>query len=349
MMQTRSMIFYLKFLNVHHVSSSQIAGLCFRLYLHKNTMNASHFLAIVGGALFCCCSPCRALLPRLNNEVLSSLPKAGDKRDAASSRRDFLWKVPIGAVGTYAYGRLVYNALAVNGNKYPPVHDDRVASTVARTLTTAATGKYNDPLRVLEVGIGTEARLIQRGLYDPAIRQLSETITKVDLVGLDLRLPSARVRNAAEAKLNLLGQNEGVGMSFQLVDGSITTRLPFNDGYFDAIVCCLTLCSVDDPEAAVREMRRLLRPEGGTLGYVEHVAVDINDKSHRFLDWQQQLLDPFQQLLVDNCHLHRFTENTISSVLGVDSNEARLLQEERFFVDSMWPVSCQACGVVQRI
>ena len=279
-------------------------------------------------------------------------------RDIEISRRDWLWKAPVGAVGTYAYGRLVYNALSANnGIEYPSAHEDRVASTVAATLATAvvhttgaAAGTVRNPFRVLEVGIGTEARLIRRGLYDPAIRQLSGKIAAMELVGLDFRLPNADVQSEAEAKLNQVAQTEGVDISFQLVNASITDKhLPFDASSFDAIVCCLTLCSVDDPEAALREIRRLLRPTGGAFGYVEHVAVGSDDRSHFLLDWQQQLLDPLQQRLVDNCHLHRFTESTVASVMGVESNESRLVQEERFFVHNMWPVSCQSCGVIQRI
>jgi len=277
-----------------------------------------------------------------------------------SSRRNWLWKAPLGAVGTYAYGRLVYNALSVNGLEYPAAHEDRVRSTVAAALTAAAANTSQSSaaaqLRVLEVGIGTDARLIRRNLYDPAIRQLAAAYgnkegpkTRLELTGVDFRLPSAKVQRDAQAKLQLLGNQEGVDIDFRTIDGSITERLPFESGYFDSIICCLTLCSVDAPEAAVEEIQRLLRPAGGTLGYVEHVAVNENDESHRFLKFQQTLLDPLQQRLADNCHLHRSSEATIAAVMGVESKKTRVLEQERFYVDNMWPVSCQSCGVLQRI
>lgn len=329
-------------------------------------------VAIVLLALDCSLHPLSWALVNDKNETppppLSSESFTND--DGPLSRRNWLWKAPLGAVGTYAYGRLVYNALSVSGFEYPAAHEDRVSATVARALTTAAAAPSsskriasgNNPLRVLEVGIGTEARLIRRGLYDAAIGQLavdfgvgtaaslsSERQPAVELVGLDFRLPGTKVRSAAEVKLQQLSRQEGVDIDFQLIDGSITEQLPFSDGHFDAIICCLTLCSVEDPESAIGEMRRLLRPSGGTLGFVEHVAVDRNDQSHRFLELQQQLLDPLQQRLADNCHLHRTTEKTIASVMGVPSEAARFIQQERFYVDNMWPVSCQSCGVVQRV
>ena len=46
--------------------------------------------------------------------------------------------------------------------------------------------------------------------------------------------------------------------------------LPFPDASFDTVVATLVLCTVPDPEAAVAELRRVLRP-GGALLFVEHV------------------------------------------------------------------------------
>lgn len=50
----------------------------------------------------------------------------------------------------------------------------------------------------------------------------------------------------------------------------IAEALPAQDGEFDAAVVSLVLCSVDDQEAALHEIRRMLRP-GGELRFYEHV------------------------------------------------------------------------------
>ncbi|MGI8631880.1 MAG: class I SAM-dependent methyltransferase [Solirubrobacterales bacterium] len=47
--------------------------------------------------------------------------------------------------------------------------------------------------------------------------------------------------------------------------------LPFEDGSFDTVVVTLVLCTVDDPQAAVREIQRVLAP-GGRLLFIEHVV-----------------------------------------------------------------------------
>ena len=145
---------------------------------------------------------------------------------------------------------------------------------------------------------------------------------------------------------------ENIDISFNMVQSSITDPLlQYTDGYFDSIVFCFTLCSVSDPTLALRTMKRLVRPNGGTIAYLEHVAVDDddnNDTDHQFLSYEQQLFDPVQQILADHCHLHRATESTIDMVLAVDENsntslpKYESLYRERFYIDQMWPVSCQA-------
>jgi ubiquinone/menaquinone biosynthesis C-methylase UbiE len=46
-------------------------------------------------------------------------------------------------------------------------------------------------------------------------------------------------------------------------------HLPLPDASADAVLSTWTLCSVEDPVAAIREVRRVLRP-GGALHFVEH-------------------------------------------------------------------------------
>lgn len=48
-------------------------------------------------------------------------------------------------------------------------------------------------------------------------------------------------------------------------------RLPFADGRFDAVLSTLTICSVREPERALAEVRRVLKP-GGLFVFLEHVA-----------------------------------------------------------------------------
>ncbi|MBJ7465221.1 MAG: methyltransferase domain-containing protein [Mycolicibacterium sp.] len=76
---------------------------------------------------------------------------------------------------------------------------------------------------------------------------------------------------------------------------------------FDAVVCSLVLCSVDDPDSVVRQLYSMLTP-GGELRYLEHVAgVGLRATLQKVADatvWPR---------LLGNCHTHRNTEATIAA------------------------------------
>ena len=77
--------------------------------------------------------------------------------------------------------------------------------------------------------------------------------------------------------------------------------LPFADGSFDAAVVSLVLCSVARPDAAISELRRILRP-GGELRIYEHVRSE-NPRHARLQDW----LTPLWRPLSAGCHPNRDT------------------------------------------
>jgi ubiquinone/menaquinone biosynthesis C-methylase UbiE len=73
-------------------------------------------------------------------------------------------------------------------------------------------------------------------------------------------------------------------------------RLPLTDESVDTVVSTLVLCTVDDPERALREIARVLRP-GGQLLFVEHVRA-----SSRFLAaWQDYLFQPWRSFAGGCC------------------------------------------------
>jgi SAM-dependent methyltransferase len=50
-------------------------------------------------------------------------------------------------------------------------------------------------------------------------------------------------------------------------------RLPFDDATIDTVVSTLVLCTVDAPDVALREIGRVLGPDGQLL-FLEHVRSD---------------------------------------------------------------------------
>ncbi len=132
--------------------------------------------------------------------------------------------------------------------------------------------------RVLEVGIGTGLNL---PFYD---RSRVKTIVGVD--------PALRMHRLA------LERSQQAGLDVQLV-GLSAEKLPVGDASFDTVVSTYTLCTIPDPVAALKEMRRVLVP-GGKLLFSEHGrAPDAG-----VLRWQTRL-QPYWSKLAGGCQLDR--------------------------------------------
>lgn len=80
------------------------------------------------------------------------------------------------------------------------------------------------------------------------------------------------------------------------------------DDTFDAALVTFTLCTIPDQRAALREVRRVLRP-GGTVHFLEH-GLSPDDGVAR---WQHRL-EPLQRRVAGGCHLTRDPVADLASV-----------------------------------
>ena len=131
--------------------------------------------------------------------------------------------------------------------------------------------------RVVEIGFGSGLNV---AFYPTAV----ESVSVVEPADLGWKLAAERVA-ASPVRIQRAG-----------FDGQ---ALPFEDASFDTAVSTWTMCTIPDVDAALRELRRVLKP-GGTLHFVEHgLAPDLGVQR-----WQHRL-EPMQKLLFGGCHLTR--------------------------------------------
>jgi ubiquinone/menaquinone biosynthesis C-methylase UbiE len=169
--------------------------------------------------------------------------------------------------------------------------------------------------RVLEVGAGN-------GLNFP---HYPATITEVLAVEPEPYLRRQALAAASQAPAPI-----------RVADGT-AEALPADDATFDGVVASLVLCTVTDPDQALAEVRRVLRP-GGTLRFYEHVRAT----DPRLARWQDQLERPWGWL-VGGCHPNRDT------VAAITAAGLQVVQLDRFDLQAMPPLARpHVLGVAER-
>jgi ubiquinone/menaquinone biosynthesis C-methylase UbiE len=166
--------------------------------------------------------------------------------------------------------------------------------------------------QVIDIGTGTGASF---GHY-PA------TVTRV--VAIE---PEPRLRQVATVAAR------GSAVPVEVADG-LASALPAAGASFDAAVVVFVLCTVPDQDAALGEIRRVLRP-GGQLYFLEHVRAD----SAKLARAQRALDLTVWPHLFGGCHLGR---DTAAAIERAGFSIARL---DRFlFPEARTPVSFHITG-----
>ena len=158
---------------------------------------------------------------------------------------------------------------------YDPLENIRLqdqASTLVELLHSDTV--YPAGERVLEPGCGTGAQTITLASNSPETQFISLDISKISIEAAEKRIEAAEIKN----------------VQFQLSD---IYNLPFEPGSFDHVFVCFVLEHLEQPQEALRSLKRLLKVSG-TITVIEgdHGSTYFypdNEAAHRAIQCQVDL------------------------------------------------------------
>src|SRR3990172_7658490 len=163
-----------------------------------------------------------------------------------------------------------------------------------RRLRKRLWGQVGGEGTLLEVGVGTGKNLP----FHPE----GARVVAVDLSPRMLRRAASRARRLGRDVDMLLGDAQ---------------RLPFRDGAFDTAVATFVFCSVPDPIAGLREVRRVVR-DGGRVHLLEHVRA-----RNPLAGWIMDRLNPIAVRMM-GANINRDTvANVATAGIAADAVESR--------------------------
>lgn len=207
-------------------------------------------------------------------------PISGRESASLEGERDVGHRRANGKPSTLSHRTYSHRIFAAAYARLAPVMERGPVGAARRDLLAPLTG------RIVEIGAGTGENFKH---YSPVVTQVMATEPDKHMA----RRARTAVANAATRVELVIAPAEA---------------LPFNDGTFDAAVATLVLCSVREPEVALAEIARVLKP-GGSLVFFEHVR---SEDSERLGRWQDRLARPWS-VCGAGCRPNRRTANAIET------------------------------------
>lgn len=144
---------------------------------------------------------------------------------------------------------------------------------------------------ILEVGAGTGANF---ALYSKGAK----------VIAIE---PSANMLNKAKTKI----ANESFSAEIELIEAGIgdeAVERAIPEEGIDAVVFTLVLCTIPDPEKALKQCINYLKP-GGKIVLLEHIA-----SSDQWGYMTQRVVNPLWKHLAEGCNLDRHTDKLIQEM-----------------------------------
>lgn len=175
--------------------------------------------------------------------------------------------------------------------------------------------KEIDAKTIVELGPGVGANF---PYYPPEVK----------VIGIEpnLYMENALLRNAAKHDVN-----------FELMCLQ-AERLPFKDNSVDAIVATLVLCTVENQNEVLKEINRVLKPQGKFV-CLEHIGAPTGSFTHTL---QKIVFHPWKYLF-EGCCVNRATDEAIK-MAGFNS-----VAIEHFYLNSVfYPVNTQMIAIAEK-
>lgn len=160
---------------------------------------------------------------------------------------------------------------------YPKIVNKILNHQELKDYRTEKFGIINEQDKVLEIGFGDGQNL---NFYPKSIKQLD----------------AIDINNIYKPK------NNNIKVNFSKASAS---NLPFSDNTYDYVITCFTLCSVKEIDAAIKEIKRVLKP-GGKFLFLEHGKSPDKEIFDRQIKYKKLFIK-----YGDGCNLDRDIEEIV--------------------------------------